>query len=102
MGALSSTPDYSHLLVLSEESGRIVEIDRSGTVFSSLTVGTAGQFEGLTMDDQGRLYVVGELAGTNGHSALWVYAPVPEPQAWALLVGGLALLGWATRQRAAH
>ena len=96
---LASHADFSHLLVLSEASGRILEIDRSGNIYGSLNVGTAGQLEGLTMDDQGRLYVVGELAGTNGRSALWVYAPVPEPQTWALLLGGLALLGATVRQR---
>lgn len=96
---LSGSADYSHLLVLSEASGRILEIDRAGTIFSSLSVGTAGQHEGLTMDDQGRLYVVGELSGSTGGSGLWVYAPVPEPQAWALLAGGLALLGALARRR---
>ena len=52
---LAGSADFSHLLVLSEESGRIVETDRAGNLLGSLNVGTAGQFEGLTMDEQGRL-----------------------------------------------
>ena len=63
--ALSGLPaglagaDAGHLLLLSEESGRIVEIGRDGAVFGSLALDVAGQHEGLTMDDRGWLYVVG-------------------------------------------
>jgi len=100
---LAGTAGASQLLVLSEESGRIVQTDRAGTILGSLDVGTAGQIEGLTMDDQGRLYVVGELSGSNGRSGLWIYAaPVPEPQAWALMAAGLGLLGAAARRRASR
>jgi len=60
LGALNGGADFNHLLVLSAGSGRVVETDRAGTVLGSLDVGTDGQFEGMTMDDQGRLYLVGE------------------------------------------
>jgi uncharacterized protein YjiK len=101
--ALAGTAQASQLLVLSEESGRIVQTDRAGHVLASLDVGTAAQIEGLTMDDQGRLYLVGELAGSTGRAGLWVYAaaPVPEPQTWALLAGGLVLLAGLARRRSA-
>ena len=81
--------DTSHLLVLSQESGKIVNIDRAGNVFSSLTiVSDPGnplsvvdqQHEGLTVDNNGFLYVVSENGGGDiDHPQLWVYAPSQTP-----------------------
>jgi uncharacterized protein YjiK/Ca2+-binding RTX toxin-like protein len=78
-------PDASHLLVLSQESGKIVNVDRNGTVFSSLTINPAAtdklsvvdqQHEGVTMDNNGFLYVTSENGGGDiDHPQLWVYAP---------------------------
>ena len=68
--SLSGQPDYSHLLVLSQESGEIINIDRQGNISSSLTIvsdpgnplSVADQtHEGLTMDRDGNLYVVSDL-----------------------------------------
>src|SRR6185369_5243771 len=83
--SLSGQPDFSHLLILSQESGQIVNIDRSGNIFSTLTIvsdpgnplSVAGQtFEGVTMDRDGNLYVVSENGGGDSdHPQLWVYAP---------------------------
>ncbi|MDO8188901.1 lamin tail domain-containing protein [Conexibacter sp. JD483] len=85
--------DASRLLVLSQESGKIVNTDRSGNVSSTLTLrGDPGDplsvadqtHEGVTMDEDGTLYVVDEASGTqaggSGTSALWVYKPVTTPQ----------------------
>ncbi|MEJ6485594.1 SdiA-regulated domain-containing protein [Nostoc punctiforme UO1] len=84
-----SGPDSSHLLVLSQESGKIVNIDRSGNIYSSLTiVSDPGnplsipdqQHEGLTMDNNGYLYIVSENGGGDiNHPQLWVYAPSSVP-----------------------
>ncbi|MBD2679991.1 SdiA-regulated domain-containing protein [Nostoc paludosum FACHB-159] len=89
LSSLSGQADYSHLLVLSQESGKIVEIDRSGNIYSSLTiVSNPGnplsvvdqQHEGLTMDKDGYLYVVSENGGGDiNHPQLWVYAPSSVP-----------------------
>jgi uncharacterized protein YjiK/phosphodiesterase/alkaline phosphatase D-like protein len=86
---LSGKADSSHLLVLSQESGKIVNIDRAGKVFSSLTIASdAGnplsvpdqQHEGLTIDKDGILYVVSENGGGDiDHPQLWVYAPSTVP-----------------------
>jgi uncharacterized protein len=98
--ALNGKADSTHLLLLSQESGKIVNVDRSGNIFSSLTIlGDSDnplsvadqQHEGLTVDKDGILYVVSENGGslnaTNSdipnHPQLWVYAPsataVAEP-----------------------
>ncbi len=83
--ALSGQPHFTNLLVLSQESGKIVNIDRAGNISSSLTIVSdpgnpldvpSQQHEGLTMDHAGNLYVVSENGGGDfDHPQLWVYAP---------------------------
>ena len=87
--SLNGNADSSHLLVLSQESAKIVNIDRSGVVSSSLTIqadpgnplnAASQQHEGLTMDRNGNLYVVSENGGGDfDHPQLWVYAPSSVP-----------------------
>jgi len=82
---LDGTPDFDNLLVLSQESAKIVNIDRSGNISSTLTIlsdpdnplsAPAQQHEGLTMDRNGFIYVVSENGGGDfDHPQLWVYAP---------------------------
>ena len=82
--SLSGQPDFSHLLIISQESGQIVNVDRSGNVSSRLTiVADPGSplsvpdmtMEGVTMDRDGILYVVNENGGGDAnHPQLWVYA----------------------------
>ncbi len=82
---LAGQTDSSHLLILSQESGKIINVDRSGNVYSSLSIQTdagnpldvpAQQHEGVTMDNNGYLYVVSENGGGDfDHPQLWVYAP---------------------------
>lgn len=84
-------PDADHLIIISQESGRIIETTRSGAVQSSLTIrpdldttiSVQDQtHEGVTMDDDGNLYVVSENGGGNiDHPQLWVYAPATAPNA---------------------
>ena len=89
LATLSGQADYSHLLVLSQESGTIVNVDRSGVIYSSLSIVPppgnpltvpAQQHEGLTMDSNGYLYVVSENGGGDfDHPQMWVYAPSTVP-----------------------
>jgi uncharacterized protein YjiK len=78
--------DSSHLLVISQQSGKIVNVDRSGNVESSLTITDADAplsvpdetHEGITMDRDGNIYTVNENGGgDSNHPQLWVYSPTP-------------------------
>ncbi len=85
LSALNGQPDSNRLLILSQESGKIVNIDRTGNISSSLTiVSDAGNplsvadqgNEGITVDKNGLVYVVNENGGGDiDHPQLWVYAP---------------------------
>ncbi len=93
---------YDHLLVLSQESGQIVETDRAGKIYSTLTIDPEAkdangkslttplsvasplpainvvdqQHEGITVDKDGFLYVTSENGGGDiSRPQLWVYAP---------------------------
>ncbi len=82
--ALTGTPEASHLLVISQESGQILNCDRSGNVYSRLTIVAdpgsplsvpAMTMEGICMDRSGNLYVTNEDGGGDfDHPQLWVYA----------------------------
>ena len=97
----------NNLLVLTNAGG-LKEMTRAGAVVSQLTlpndvpgVGTA-QIEGVTMDDRGYIYLVsdnGDFDTNQFSSSLFVYAPVPEPETYALLLAGLAVLSGAARRR---
>jgi uncharacterized protein YjiK len=119
------TGDQSHLLLLSQESGRVIEVDREGRIYSMLVIpflpttplgttvltGPGGplsvadqQHEGITMDDSGNIYMVSENGGGDiNNPQLWVYAPVaasvPEPGTVLLVTIGLASLGFRFRRR---
>jgi uncharacterized protein YjiK/2',3'-cyclic-nucleotide 2'-phosphodiesterase (5'-nucleotidase family) len=104
--ALNGQSLYNNLLVLGQENAKVVNVDRSGVIVNSLTiVSDAGnpldvasqQHEGLTMDRDGRLYIVSENGGgTIDYPQLWVYAastvPNQAPTAIALTNTTTAIL----------
>jgi len=83
--SMTGQPSAGNLLILSQESGMIRQVDRSGNIVNTLTlVADAGNpltiqnqtHEGLTMDRAGIIYVVSENGGGDtDHPQLWVYAP---------------------------
>ena len=82
--ALAGKTQFGNLLVLSQEDARVVNIDRNGTIHSTLNLATdagnplaiaAQQHEGLTMDRSGNIYIVSENGGGDiDHPQLWVYS----------------------------
>lgn len=84
-------PDRDNLVIISQESGRVIEATRTGTVLSGFTIrpdldttiSVQDQtHEGVTMDDHGTLYIVSENGGGNiDHPQLWVYRPATAPNA---------------------
>jgi uncharacterized protein YjiK len=101
VAALNGTADSSHLVILSKNEGKVVNVDRTGKIFSTLDLSTVDKFsrsaadpatastadpapaavtnysiEGVTVDKNGVLYVVSENGGGTGNTPeLWVYAP---------------------------
>ncbi len=83
VAALQGTSQQGSLLVLSQESGRIVLTDRAGNVSSALNIVSdpgnpldvvAQQHEGITVGPDGTIYVVSENGGGDfDHPQLWVY-----------------------------
>lgn len=98
--ALAGTAAADNLLILSLDSRKLVEVDRAGTLLSSLDLSsfTTQAIEGVTVDERGIIYLVAEDSGT-ANSRLLVLTPVPEPATAALWAAGLGLVGWGSRRR---
>lgn len=97
---LLGTSAADNLLILSLDSRRLVEATRSGQTVGSLDISglTNQAIEGVTIDHLGTIYLVAEDSDTP-NSRLFVLTPVPEPGTWAMMAGGLAVLGWRARRR---
>ncbi|HKU15429.1 MAG TPA: SdiA-regulated domain-containing protein [Steroidobacteraceae bacterium] len=87
------SPDAQNLLIYSQESRKLLEVTRSGDVLSMFTLG-AGNAEGVTIDDNGTIYIVDESPFLH----VLTPEPVPLPAAAWLLLSGLGGLG-ALRMR---
>lgn len=94
--SLVGTGDQNNLLVLSQESNMLFEVDLAGNILSQLDLGTNGlalgsaSIEGVTIDENGTIYLVSE----DPHMFI---LNVPEPSALALVAVG-SLLTFARRR----
>uniref|UniRef100_UPI0025E3C8E3 SdiA-regulated domain-containing protein n=1 Tax=uncultured Nevskia sp. TaxID=228950 RepID=UPI0025E3C8E3 len=71
----STAADYADLLILGQENGALLKMNRSGVILSRLDVGLPPQHEGVTIDENNVIYLVNELGGGAGRPQLWVYEP---------------------------
>jgi len=86
--------DQNNLLILSQETPRLMEVSRDGQILSSFDLAAiAPDIEGLTIDSNGTIYLTGETP------LLYVLTPVPEPTRHAMLLAGLGLFGFIARRR---
>jgi uncharacterized protein YjiK len=94
--SLLGGPDADNLLIYSQESRRLLEVTRSGTVLSFFNLPLFGDAEGVTIDGNGNIYIVDEIP------RLLVLTPntppVPLPAAGWLLLSGVGGM-MATRIR---
>jgi uncharacterized protein YjiK len=102
--SLLGTSDENNLLVLSQESRRLLEITRTGTILSTFDFSLlSGNAEGVTIDPvTGNIYVVAEESYGIAGSTLFVLAPptaVPVPAALPLMGSALAGLLALARRR---
>ncbi len=92
-----------NLLILSQESARLLEVDGNGDLLSSISLQTftgTKAIEGVTIDLAGNIYLVGEMGPGNSPQTLYVLNPVPEPGTIAFVcVAGLTLLLLRRRTR---
>lgn len=103
----------NNLLILSGTSQLIKEVTQSGTEVGSYSLASfkslidptnaGGKFEGMTLDDEGNIYLVSDDGNGPNQSylvKLKYNAPaVPEPASWALMIAGFGLVGARIRRR---
>jgi uncharacterized repeat protein (TIGR02059 family) len=81
----ATAAEAGNFLLLSAADGKILEMDRSGNVLGTLALNVAAKNEGLTMDGDGRLYIVGEEGGGSlDKPEMLVYAPTTSRDAVGL------------------
>jgi uncharacterized protein YjiK len=73
--APSGAPDYDNVIIIGAPDGRIVKMDRSGNLLSSLYMSATAQNEGVTMGTDGTIYVVGEQAAGPSLPGLTIFKP---------------------------
>jgi uncharacterized protein YjiK len=98
---LAGKPDQQNLLLLSQESRKLVEVDRQGHALSMFDLSSmSGSIEGVTIDNDGTIYLVSEdVSGSDPHLFVLTPKPVPLPPAAVLFASGLGVLALVRRRR---
>lgn len=113
-GLFAATAFGDNLLILSGRSQVIYELSQTGQLISQFDLSgfdalinpldEGGKFEGMTLDEDGNIYLVSDDGDGRNQSYLVklqynALAAVPEPASWAMMVGGFSLVGVAARRR---
>jgi uncharacterized protein YjiK len=94
--SLSGEPAAGNLLILSQESTRLMEVDPTGAVLSTFNFGLlTANAEGVTIGTDGTIYVTSE------EPAVYVLTSVPEPAGAGLLAAGAGASVLRRRRRSA-
>ena len=98
--SLTGTAAADNLLILSLDSHKLVETNRSGTVLSSFDLSgiTTQAIEGRDSRPV-RPHLPGAEDSGQPNSMLFVLSPIPEPETYAMLLAGLGLVGFMARRR---
>jgi probable HAF family extracellular repeat protein len=97
LGALGNDPLTINRAVLWKGKKAI---DLTGSVVNLADAGFSQLSVAYAINDQGWIVGQGLAADNSFHAFLLTPVPVPEPQTWALLLAGLAGIGWLRRASA--
>lgn len=100
--SLAGTDAAQNLLILSLDSRMLAEVNPlTGTVLSIYNLAglTTQAIEGVTIDENGTIYLVAESAGSSPSQLFTLSAPVPLPAAAWMLISGLGALGSVVRRK---
>jgi hypothetical protein len=106
--ALAGTSAADNLLILSLGSRVLLEVDRLGNIksrFDLTNVLAHNGIEGVTVDEKGTIYLIaeqiqdGSSTGALKSQLIVLTAAVPEPETYAMMGLGLAVIGAMARRR---
>ncbi len=101
--ALAGTGAADNLLLLSLDSRELIEITRGGEIKSSFDLSNIlpdNAIEGVTVDENGVIYLVAEGTGGGAGLSQLIILTVPEPGTWSMMLLGLGIIGgWAFRRK---
>jgi uncharacterized protein (TIGR03382 family) len=86
-----------NMLILSQESKMLLEVTRTGEIVGALDLSTLGlpkddTIEGVTMDENGTIYLVAEGGSKSLPSHMYALSAVPEPSTMVLGLLGFSVL----------
>jgi len=75
----ASAPDADQILIVGAPDGKVEKLDREGNIKSFLYMDPTGQNEGVTMGNDGTIYLAGEQAAGPSKPGVTVFKPTTGP-----------------------